>query len=117
MEIYDSPGVILRPNIRMLITEAIEALLYRCVTLSPKDETVRQAHDSMFLLPRLAETQERRPHSLVRQRACPNRLQHHREKGADTGDIVRGIWDTCGGGGSAADDVLEAIVYSVCYGI
>ena len=36
MEIYDRPGVCLRLKVRLLKAEVVEALLYGCMTWSPK---------------------------------------------------------------------------------
>ena len=83
METYDRPGVHLRLKVRMLKVQVIETLLYGCVTWSPNKldyDRLRRVHHSMLLrCLGLAETKARRPHPIVRRRACQSSLREHRD--------------------------------------
>ena len=54
-------------------------------------------------MPRMAETEARRPHLIVRRRACQDSFREHRGNGAQTEGIVCGIRSTYGGGASATE--------------
>ena len=100
MEIYDRPGVRLWLKVRLLKAEVVETLLYGCMTWSPKKpdyDRLRRVHHSM-LLRCLAETEGRRPHPIVRRRACQDRFREHRGDSVQTEDIVCGIRSTYGRG-------------------
>ena len=61
-------------------------------------------------MPRLGETEARRPHPLERRRDCQESFREHRGDSAETEDIVCGIRGTYGGGGSATEgDVWGAV--------
>ena len=95
-ETYDRPSVRLRLEVRLLKAEVIEAevietLLYGCMTWIPNKpdyDTQRQVHHSHAPpMPRMAETEARRPHHLVRQRACQDSFQEHIGDTTKTEDI------------------------------
>ena len=82
MEIYDRPGVRLRLKVRLLKAEVIETLLYGCMTWSPNKpdlDRLRQVHHSLHAppMPRMAETEARRPHPIVRRRARQDSFREH----------------------------------------
>ena len=60
----------------------------------------------------MAETEARRPHPIVRPRACQNSFREHRVDSKQTEDIVCGIRCTYGGGASATEDG----VLGACWG-
>ena len=54
-------------------------------------------------MPRLAETDMRRPNPLVGRRACQGRLREHKGDSAETEDVVCAVRGTYGGGASAPE--------------
>ena len=73
------PGVRVRLKVRMLKTEVIETLRMRDV--EPAQVWLRQATAEPPLralpMPRMAETEARRPHPPVCRRACQDRLREN----------------------------------------
>ena len=55
-------------------------------------------------MPRMAETEARRPYPIVRRRACQHSVREHRDDSAQTEDIVCGIRSTYEGEASATED-------------
>ena len=92
MEIYHRAGVRLRLKVRLLKAEVVETLLYDCMTWSPnKPDYDRRRWISplrALLMSRMVETEARRPHRIVRRRACKDRFREHRGDSAQTEDIV-----------------------------
>ena len=60
----------------------------------------------------MAETEARRPHPIVRRRACQDSFREHRGDIAQTEDIVCGVRSMYGGGASAT----EGDVWGACWG-
>ena len=79
MELYDRSGVRLRLKVRLLKAEVVETLLYGCMTWSPKKPDYDRLRRVQPLhappMPWMAETEARRPHPVVRRRACPDRFR------------------------------------------
>ena len=66
--------------------------------VEPEQAWLRQATTPLHAppMPRLAETEARRPHPLVRRRACQNSLREHSGGSVEIEDILRGLRDTYG---------------------
>ena len=62
-------------------------------------------------MPQMAETEARRPHPIVRRRACQDSFREHRGDSTQTEDIVCGIRSTYGGG-VYATEMFEELVGS-----
>ena len=58
----------------------------------------------------MAETEARRPHPIVRRRACQDSFREHRGDSAQTEDIVCWVRSTYGGGASSSEGNVGELV-------
>lgn len=68
----------MRLKVQMMKAEVVDTLLHSCVTWSPNkadDGRPRKVHQTLLILymPRLVETEARRPHPVLRRHACQTR--------------------------------------------
>ena len=66
-------------------------------------------------MPRMAETEARRPHPIARRRACQDSFRERRGDSAQTEDIVCEIRSTYGGGASAKRVMFRELVAGMGY--
>ena len=116
MEIYNRPGVRLRLKVRLLKAEAVETLLYGCMTWSPK----KPDYDRLRRRCLGWWKRKRDDHTLsyadalakTASESIEAKVRKHRDESAQTEDIVCGVRGTYGGGASAT----EGDVLGVCWG-
>ena len=116
IEIYDRPGVRLRLKVKVAESPGDRDTTLRLHDVEPEQTQLWQATTGSPLhappIPRISETEARRPHPIVRRRACQDSSREHRGDSAQTEDNACEIRSTYGGGASAT----EGDVRGACWG-